>query len=386
MPKATLYVIIVLLSSIIHPGFIIVEDSTTNSHNDKDKVALIAAVTDREGCETIDFDTDGDGNPILPGQVIDASTYAALGVSIQGFANFGSGFVPNELVAFDSSNPSGGDDDLGTPSENCPTCDPMTMNCPGVSNNGAGLTNCTPLGNILIVEENFTDTNGDGLDDDPDDHGPGMIIFDFDCPVNISTISFVDDSEGEFIATRVDGTVVTHTLDGGLDNDVFTQVFNEGDVVQLVVDFEGSGAVSGVNFCYESDFVCDLVTPVLGADQFICSGTDPGPVPITSGATGTGTITYQWQESSTDCDGAFADLMGETNPTFNPPVITTDRFYRVRLTLSDGTSMCTEISNCIAYFVTNTPNVVLTPPDPICSSDPPVNLTATPLGLSLIHI
>ena len=76
-----------------------------------------------------------------------------------------------------------------------------------------------------------------------------------------------------------------------------------------------------------SDFVCDLVPPVLGVDQNICSGTEPGPVPIVSGPTGTGTITYQWQESSTDCNGAFADLAGETNPTFNPPVITTDRFY-----------------------------------------------------------
>ena len=70
---------------------------------------------DRMGCQSLTFDFDGNGDPILAGQIIDATTYAALGVSIQGFANFGSGFVPNELVAFDSSNPSGGDDDLGTP-------------------------------------------------------------------------------------------------------------------------------------------------------------------------------------------------------------------------------------------------------------------------------
>jgi len=320
----------------------------------------------------------------MPGQVIDATTFAALGVTIEGFANFGSGFVPNELVAFDSGNPSGTDDDLGTPSENCPTCDPATMNCPGQSNNGAGLTNCTPLGNILIVEEDFTDNNGDGLDDDPDDHGPGMIIFDFDCPVNISTLSFVDDSEGEFIVTRVDGSMNSQTLDGGLDNDVFTQVFNEDNVVRAIIDFAGSGAVSEFNFCYVDPALppCDLVAPVLGPDQMICSGTDPGPVTITSPATSSSSaaIMYQWQESSEECDGAFADLVGETNATFNPPVITTDRFYRVRVTTDDGMQVCTEISNCIGYLVTNTPNVVLTPSGPICTSDSPFNLTATPLG------
>ena len=36
-------------------------------------------VNNRTGCQSIDFDTDGDGNPILPGQIIDDSTYAALG-------------------------------------------------------------------------------------------------------------------------------------------------------------------------------------------------------------------------------------------------------------------------------------------------------------------
>ncbi len=57
-----------------------------------------------------------------------------------------------------------------------------------------------------------------------------------------------------------------------------------------------------------------------------CSGTDPGPVTITSPATSSSgaAIIYQWQESSVECDGAFADLVGETNASFNPPVITTD--------------------------------------------------------------
>ena len=341
-------------------------------------------LTDRVGCQTIDFDTDGDGNPILPGQIIDDSTYAALGISIEGFANFGSGFVPNELVAFDSGNPSGNDDDLGTPSQNCldcsPSCDPILY--PGESNDGSGLTNCTPLNNILIVEEDFVDANNDGLDDDPDDHGPGIIIFDFDCPINISTLSFVDDSEGDLTVEYSNGMTNSQTLDGGGDNDVFTQVFNEDDVVKATINFSGSGAVSEFNFCYVDPAIppCDLVAPVLGPDVDLCAGTDPGPVVVTTPATGTGTITYQWQESSTDCNNAFADLTGETNPTYDPPVLTQNRSYRVIVTIDNGNQVCVEASNCITYTITNTPAVNLDPAGPFCTLDGTQTLAANPSG------
>lgn len=55
--------------------------------------------------------TDGLGNPIVARQIIDHE-YASLGVMIQ-TTNVAGG--PNLGVAFDPGNPTGGDDDLGTP-------------------------------------------------------------------------------------------------------------------------------------------------------------------------------------------------------------------------------------------------------------------------------
>lgn len=85
----------------------------------------------------LDFDTDGLGNSIAAGQVID-DEYASLGVMIQ-TTNLAGG--PNLGVAFDSDNPTGGDDDLKTPG-------------------GIGNAMSESFGNILIIQENGTASNG----------------------------------------------------------------------------------------------------------------------------------------------------------------------------------------------------------------------------------
>ena len=68
------------------------------------------------GYVNIDFETDGFGNPLELGEVIDENTYSNLGIELS-VSN-----VPgiNPLVIFDTSNPTGGDCDLGTPGFNCP--------------------------------------------------------------------------------------------------------------------------------------------------------------------------------------------------------------------------------------------------------------------------
>ena len=73
----------------------------------------------------------------------------------------------NHAVVFDTSNPTGGDDDLGTPNMTCPE-----SGGPGVGDGGAfgsPFENCEPLGNILIIGADLIDADMDGLVDDPDD-------------------------------------------------------------------------------------------------------------------------------------------------------------------------------------------------------------------------
>jgi len=70
----------------------------------------------------------------------------------------------NVALIFDSSNPTGGDTDLGSPNQAC--------GGPGIGGNvgpGTPYENRTALEHILIIAANLVDGNGDGLVDNPDD-------------------------------------------------------------------------------------------------------------------------------------------------------------------------------------------------------------------------
>ncbi|MEL6124457.1 MAG: hypothetical protein AAFR14_12130, partial [Bacteroidota bacterium] len=81
----------------------------------------------------IDFENDGMGNPFQLGDTIGATAFQNIGLEIT------SG-VDRPIVIFDSSNPTGGDPDLGSPNENCPD------GGPGLGDASAGVTNCDSLG------------------------------------------------------------------------------------------------------------------------------------------------------------------------------------------------------------------------------------------------
>jgi len=294
------------------------------------------------GCHKIDWETDCNGQAFPEGLYVPSDAYSCIGVTITNLS-------ATPLVLFNSSAPTGGDPDLGTPSSNCPTC---TSPCPGTSNDpNGGLTNCTSEHLVMIVEENPMDANNDGLEDDPDDIVGGSYELCFDAPVTISQMSFLDDSNGSITFTKSDNSTVTTALVGGLDNDAFSQVFNEGDVTCLVVTYTTSGAISVVDFCYdeENQAPCDLVAPVLGSDVNICDGDDPGPIEILTPASGTGTISYQWQQSMIGC-GGFGDIPGANSATYNPGVLVQSTYFKVVVTTTNGNQVCVEESNCISYI------------------------------------
>lgn len=330
------------------------------------------------GCHQIDWETDCMGNPFPEGLYVPSNAYDCIGLTV----------TNNEtlpLVLFNSAAPTGNDPDLGTPSENCPTCN-APMSCPGTSNNpNGGLTNCVPQGLILITEENPVDANMDGLEDNPDDHNVSDVTFSFVNPVTINTLSFVDDSQGTITFTFADGSTQTTTLTGGLDNDVYTQIFNNSDVTDIRVELTSSGAVSIVDFCYDvpGGPTCDLIAPVLGADVDICAGDDPGPIEVLSNASGTGTIMYQWQQSLTGCNG-FGDIAGATSSSYNPGVLFQSTYFRVVVTTMTSTLICTEASNCIAY--TEIMCTMCVPPVVTASAEEPSCIGGVPQSDGFLEI
>ena len=201
-----------------------------------------------ECIEAIDFETDGEGTHLNAGQIID-NQWAKFGVTVS------TGNVGHPAMIFDSSNPTGGDYDLGTPNED--------FGGPGVGTGGGSGepgANAVALGNVLIISE-------DGDTSDPDDNaGGGTITFTFAHPVRVDQVGILDIDEG------MAGRITAFDAGGGIigsvnmanslgNNSVQTVGLGVAGVSSLEVHFPGSGAVTGLVFCADC-------TPVRVRDDF----------------------------------------------------------------------------------------------------------------------
>ncbi len=207
-----------------------------------------------------DFETDGASVALIKGQRID-DEWAAFGVTVS------TGDSAHPAMIFDSSMPSGGDWDLGTPNE--------TFNGPGIGSGGEDGQpgeNAVPLGKVLIISED------DDSDDPDDDASGGTITFDFAYPVRVDEVGILDIDEGlaGTVTARDDGGSVIGTV--GManilgNNSVQTVAVGVSGVRSLEISFPGSGAVSGIVFC------ADDCAPVRVRDDFEVSsfGNNDGP-------------------------------------------------------------------------------------------------------------
>ena len=187
------------------------------------------------------FESKSDGSLFASGDIV-TNQIPGITVSTENAAGL-------PAMIFDSFVPTGGDDDLGSPSENCVT----TFAGPGIGADGAP-SNCfgpegdlpSFLGKVLIIsEDGFTaDDKGDG----------GTIVFEFDVETDIDTVSLLDieetgglleafDSTGDFLAS----TAIPATG----DNSFQTVPFIVFGAKTLKVTLAGSGAITGVTFCPE---------------------------------------------------------------------------------------------------------------------------------------
>lgn len=239
---------------------------------------------------TLDF------NPFAAGTVID-DEYEGVTVSATG----GSG----QAMVFDSANPTGGDDDLGSDT----------------------------LGGVLIVSE-------DGDSSDPDDNAAGgSIFFDFDNAVRMKSITLKDIEETGGEGTRlifyneagdvIENHFVQPTGDGG---EVTLQLFVPG-TFRCEVRFPGSGAVDNVtfddpNFNGGGNDDPDAVDDTLILDEdttdtvnVLTNDTDPNgdPLTVTGAESPDGVVTF-----TPDGDVTFTP-----NENFNGPTTIT-------YTVSDG--------------------------------------------------
>ncbi|MBU0741648.1 hypothetical protein KKG45_14180 [bacterium] len=154
---------------------------------------------------------------------------------------------PHSLIIFDSDDPTGWDQDLGTPN--------VDFGGPGVGSGGsAGAPgeNSVPYHNLLICAEDIVDANSNGLVDDPDDEAGGCtVVFDFDFVVDLSYIVIVDiDFETVDFDLYEDGAHIggDEGVDLGNNSVQVVDLTPFSSIDRLEVEFSSSGAIAELEF------------------------------------------------------------------------------------------------------------------------------------------
>jgi hypothetical protein len=216
-------------------------------------ITLAASAGPREtnaaclGPFTIDFEG-------LPAGTIIGEQYASLGVHISGVANEG---FPDALIVFDTSAPPTHDPDLAV-----------------------------DIGNIAIFANNLTDSNGDGLVDDPDENNfGGTATFAFDQDVSIGSVKWIDKDHGNpnfVVAYNAAGDVlVSVPVPLGANASVQTIPVNADGVRRLEFVYHESGGFTGI------EVECGAPTPTPAATTPPTSAATTSPTPAVAGATAT---------------------------------------------------------------------------------------------------
>ncbi|PLW99254.1 MAG: hypothetical protein C0594_17260, partial [Marinilabiliales bacterium] len=90
-------------------------------------------------------------------------------------------------------------------------------------------------------------------------------------------------------------------------------------------------------------------------DAEVCEGAQPEL--SVSPSDGSGTYTYQWQISDTDCDGTWSNIDGATSQTYEPDPLSVGIFY-YQVIVSDAEGICdSEISDCAIVTVVVDPSI-----------------------------
>ncbi|MGB6333972.1 MAG: hypothetical protein WBG96_00005, partial [Thermoanaerobaculia bacterium] len=193
---------------------------------------------------SIDFETDASGLVrLVPGEIIDDTNqpWASEGI----WLSTGDP-VNHPLMIFDTSAPTGGDVDLGTPNERFTI--PPDFIIPGPGRGNGGKSNQLPRGQVLIISEDADPSDPDDVD------APGLMRFDFDPPVELTEIRLLDIERGESGGTAtayddVGNVILTRPLFVLGDNSFEVVQFLRKDVSRLDIELEGSAALTAVIFC-----------------------------------------------------------------------------------------------------------------------------------------
>ena len=134
--------------------------------------------------------------------------------------------------------------------------------------------------------------------------------------------------------------------------------------------------------CFEASncvtvYVNNVTGGAIAGDQTICS-TNPDAFTQTTASTGSGTLTYQWQLSTSSSSGPWTPIPGQTLITYDPPVgVTTTTYYKRVTTSTLNGQGCPADSNILTVTPTDLMPGVISENRTVCSGDIPAPLTGT---------
>ncbi|MBL7771687.1 MAG: T9SS type A sorting domain-containing protein [Chitinophagaceae bacterium] len=139
----------------------------------------------------------------------------------------------------------------------------------------------------------------------------------------------------------------TLNTDGNSDGDITT-----GYSEVVAMDPLGTG-FDRINYTLDAGYSeCTVTAPVMTGNQLICITEDPVSFSVTTPATGSGTLSYQWQSSTVSCSSGFTDIAGANSATYDPGFQTITTYYHVVVTnTTSGNYTCTATSNCLEVIV-----------------------------------
>lgn len=239
--------------------------------------AFLAAGPAKAG--VIDFEVDGSGAAIQLGDVIENQYAAGIFGAPPGIGATFSVINPNRshdfLVAFDTDNPTGGDNDLAGPF------------LPG-NNNTTGEGALSP-GNVLIIQENTDSCTSDGNGGytnctDPDDEGrrpAGTISIVFTDAVDLVSMDLFDielledgmtennrirlySDAAKTLPINIDFFTPAMGSGNAADNKWDRVMFGVDDVMAIDVNFGGSGALDNIVFNYNVSVPAPAALALLG--------------------------------------------------------------------------------------------------------------------------
>ncbi|SHL55776.1 Purple acid Phosphatase, N-terminal domain [Flavobacterium flevense] len=145
----------------------------------------------------------------------------------------------------------------------------------------------------------------------------------------------------------------------------------------------GGGALYSFDQVESAGGINVVTAGVIGVAQNICGGTAPNTLTSATAATGSGTITYQWQ--ATDSTGSYVTITSAISENYLPPVLNATTSYRRRtVSVINGQTFYSQYTSSVTITITSTTAAPTgTASQSFCASNNPTvaNLTATGTGI-----